>query len=180
MKPPQGGRWHSASMRKTMKQLKTVREAGIKIIGNTDDYSEWLLAMAIYTNSDWIEIANLITIEREVDEIGEGYELVQTPFGRAIIIPPDSTHAKAAVEDLLVRAEHGVINEVDLAVVADSATFHAWTVMPIFQRIAYCQAAQAHIAWALRAPPPPHTQRSLRVLVENHARTNDRLGGIEF
>lgn len=55
MKPPQGGRWHSASMRKTMKQLKTVREEGIKIIGNTDDYSEWLLAMAIYTNSDWIQ-----------------------------------------------------------------------------------------------------------------------------
>ena len=133
---------------------------------------------------DSIVNSALATAAKEIIFVCEGHgdnsREILADLAKTSPIPIDIFSPTEAVEDLLVRAEHGVINEVDLAVVADSATFHAWTVMPIFQRIAYCQAAQAHIGWALRAPPPPYTLRSLRVLVENHARTNHRLGGIEF
>lgn len=159
-----------------MQQLKTVRASGLKILWDeaADEpvsYTDWLVAMHLPNQSDWVETANFQTIQREIDDIGEGFDLVCTPFGVALLLPPDAMHSKHRVEELLVLARYGHISQHDFDVVRDEATMTAWHKMQLHQRIELCIIAEAHLGWALRVAPPPHSERTLRTLVENDART---------
>lgn len=155
-----------------MKPFPTVQASGLKILDHDqDDLMYWLVIATVTPRDSLIDRANFDALTQEFDLIGEGYETVQTPLGRALLIPPDASSSLDAAEDMMPAMKAGSVLDIEVYThLLHQVTEACWVQLDVGRRLELCQIACTHAALALSDDPPRPGSGTLRTLVENEAR----------
>ena len=156
-----------------MRHFPTAQEAGLKFLDPDDEnFRLWVVLATSSPRDDFVDRANFETLCHEASDIGEGWELVDTPLGQALLVPPEAFATIEAARELWPAMRDGrPINQGDYDHLVQSATATAWTQMGVARRLTLCLLAKADPSLALEAKPPPQGSGTLRTLAENEART---------
>lgn len=155
-----------------MNPFPTVQASGIKILDqDQDNLMYWLVIATVTPRDSLIDRANFDALIQEFDMIGEGFEIVETPLGQALLIPPDASGSLTAAEKMVPAMKAGHVLDIEVYTsLLHQVTEACWEQLGVVRRLDLCLAAGENVRFALSSRAPKPGSGTLRTLAENEAK----------